>query len=368
MNGNEKLQQLQTKRTIRIFLTAGIFLALTVLLYAAAAIFPRFADDVFHPVSRVLIYGLSWVTGWIPISVAEILLYIAVLGGVIALVRLIWVLVSGPRRVAFLLRFLAWVLLIAAVLVWMFCTFWGLNYQTSSIADELGLTLRRHSSEELATLNRYLTERANDLAAQVPRDAQGNVIAAPFADMAERVAIELGKVSGRKEAPAKPILASEPMSYTQITGIFVVFTAESNVNTNNVGYDLPFVIAHESAHRYGVAPENEANFFAFYLLEDAEDADLAYSVTMAALRYCQNALYAVDYDEFAEIYGTYHPLVAADMAAYSAHWKQYEGKVAEVSEAVNNTYLVVQGQSDGVRSYGRVVDLMLAWYDAEIGR
>ena len=148
----------------------------------------------------------------------------------------------------------------------------------------------------------------------------------------------------------------------------MVFTAESNVNTNNVGYDLPFVIAHENAHRYGVAPENEANFFAFYLLEDAADADLAYSVTMAALRYCQNALYAVDYDEFAEIYGTYHPLVAADMAAYSAHWKQYEGKVAEVSEAVNNTSLVVQGQTDGVRSYGRVVDLMLAWYDAECGR
>ena len=67
----------------------------------------------------------------------------------------------------------------------------------------------------------------------------------------------------------------------------------------------------------------------------------------------------------AEIYGTYHPLVAADMAAYSEHWKQYEGKVAEVSESVNNTYLVIQGAPDGVRSYGRVVDLMLAWYDAQ---
>ena len=100
LKGNEKLQQLQTKRTIRIFLAGGIFLALTALLYLAAAIFPRFADDVFRPVSRTLVYGLSWVTGWIPISVAEILLYLAVLGGVIALVRLIWVLISGPRRVS----------------------------------------------------------------------------------------------------------------------------------------------------------------------------------------------------------------------------------------------------------------------------
>ena len=53
------------------------------------------------------------------------------------------------------------------------------------------------------------------------------------------------------------------------------------------------------------------------------------------------------------------------MAAYSEHWQRYEGKVAEVSESVNNTYLVIQGAPDGVRSYGRVVDLMLAWYDAQ---
>ena len=164
----------------------------------------------------------------------------------------------------------------------------------------------------------------------------------------------------------KGVLASKPMSYTQITGIFVPFTAEANVNTNNVAVDLPFVMAHETAHRYAVAPEDEANFYAFYILEDAEDPLLAYSAALAALRCCQNALYVVDYEAFAEIYGTYSELVVGDLKAYAEHWRHYEGGVSEVSEAVNNLYLQVQGIEDGDKSYGRMVDLMLAWYDAKV--
>ena len=38
-----------------------------------------------------------------------------------------------------------------------------------------------------------------------------------------------------------------------------------------------------------------------------------------------------------------------------------DGKVAEVQDKVNDAYLKGNGQSDGVQSYGRVVDLMLAW-------
>ena len=39
-----------------------------------------------------------------------------------------------------------------------------------------------------------------------------------------------------------------------------------------------------------------------------------------------------------------------------------DGKVAEVSNKVNDTYLKVNKQEDGVKSYGRMVDLLLAQY------
>lgn len=51
-----------------------------------------------------------------------------------------------------------------------------------------------------------------------------------------------------------------------------------------------------------------------------------------------------------------------DLNANSLFWDQYEGKVAETATKVNDTYLKLHQQKDGVKSYGRVVDLMLAYY------
>ncbi len=364
--GNEKLQKIQLRGTLKICAAAVTLAAATLLLYAAAAVFPNFVDDIYRPFSRAVLYGLSRATGWIPFSLAEILLYLILLSALTAALRLAWVLIAGPKRAAYLARFAAWLLFYAALAVFLFCALWGLNYKAAPLAAELNLSVRPHSAAELTELNRFLADRANRCAALVARDGDGGVAEFDFDAAAEKVATEFSKETWRKEAPVKGVLASKPMSYTQITGIFVPFTAEANVNTNNVAVDLPFVMAHETAHRYAVAPEDEANFYAFYILEDAEDPLLAYSAALAALRYCQNALHAADYEAFAEIYGTYNELVVGDLKAYSEHWQQYEGSVSEVSEAVNNTYLQVQGIEDGVKSYGRMVDLMLAWYDAKV--
>ncbi len=44
-----------------------------------------------------------------------------------------------------------------------------------------------------------------------------------------------------------------------------------------------------------------------------------------------------------------------DLQENNEYWDQYEGKVAEVSNQVNDTYLKLNDQKDGVQSYGRVV-------------
>lgn len=364
MNGNDKLQNVRMRSTLKIFAAALIFAALTLGLYAAARWIPGFVDGVYRDVSRTAIYGLSRATGWIPFSTAEILLYLIALSVVTSVVRLIWVLIAGPRRAVYLLRFVAWLLLYAALLAFLFCGLWGLNYRAQPLAETMGLTVRKRSTAELTELNRFLIERANRYAPQIPRDENGAAQAIDFAETAEKVAAACSRKTGRKEAPVKGVLASKPLSYTRVTGIFIPYTGEANVNRNNTPADLPFVMAHESAHRYAIAPEDEANFYAFYLLEDSDDPLLAYSAALSALIYCQNALHDCDYAAFAELHATYSKPVIADLTAYAEHWAQYEGPVSDVSETVNNTYLIVQGESDGTKSYGRMVDLMLAWYDA----
>ena len=50
------------------------------------------------------------------------------------------------------------------------------------------------------------------------------------------------------------------------------------------------------------------------------------------------------------------------MRAQNAYVDANESKVSEVSDAVNDAYLKLNSQTDGVQSYGMVVDLLLAYY------
>ena len=48
------------------------------------------------------------------------------------------------------------------------------------------------------------------------------------------------------------------------------------------------------------------------------------------------------------------------LRAYNAAWEPYDGEAAEVHEQLNDAYLKANGQTEGVRSYGRMVDLLIA--------
>ncbi|MDD4502616.1 MAG: DUF3810 family protein, partial [Clostridia bacterium] len=124
--------------------------------------------------------------------------------------------------------------------------------------------------------------------------------------------------------------------------------------------------AHELAHRNGITSEDEANFFAFYTLYDSSDINLRYSAYAMTLIHTMNSLYSKDADAYKELASTYSDKLRHDYDRYSEHWDRYEGEISEMSSKANDTYLKAQGQSDGIFSYGRVTDIMLAWYEKNI--
>ena len=75
-----------------------------------------------------------------------------------------------------------------------------------------------------------------------------------------------------------------------------------------------------------------------------------------------SVLHTVDYDAWEEVRQTLAPEVEPDLAANREYWARYDGAVAEVSNKVNDTYLKANGQDDGVNSYDRMVDLIVAYY------
>ena len=51
-----------------------------------------------------------------------------------------------------------------------------------------------------------------------------------------------------------------------------------------------------------------------------------------------------------------------DCSAANLHYDQYEGKVQEVAQKANDTYLKTFSEESGVKSYGEVADYLIAWY------
>ena len=73
---------------------------------------------------------------------------------------------------------------------------------------------------------------------------------------------------------------------------------------------------------------------------------------------------ATDHDRYYALAASLPESVKADLWANNEYWARFETKAAKVSEKVYDTMLKSYGQELGVRSYGAVVDLLLAWYQA----
>ena len=75
-----------------------------------------------------------------------------------------------------------------------------------------------------------------------------------------------------------------------------------------------------------------------------------------------NELNRNDRAAWQEVRSTLDEKVNVDLRENSQFWAGYEGIMEEVSDKVNDTYLKANGQSDGVLSYDRMVNLVVSYY------
>ena len=87
---------------------------------------------------------------------------------------------------------------------------------------------------------------------------------------------------------------------------------------------------------------------------------MRYSGCLLAYDNALGALRKVDPERASEIAAGLAPAVQRDLVQRAEHWAKYEGPVQNVSNTANDTYLKANNQVDGMRSYGRMVDLLLA--------
>jgi hypothetical protein len=309
----------------------------------------------------------SFVTGLVPFSVAEVLLGIGLLLLGVGIVRRIRARGSPRSRVPPTAR-VARLVAAAAGVVLVFDLLWGFNYDREPVAALLGYDVSRGRTAELAALASGLLAESVHLRGGLPEDGtgalrlpdgrRGAMRRAPRAFDASRLAgrLPIPSASGRP----KLVALSPLLSYLGISGIFIPFTSEASVNGTLPDWEIPFTACHELAHQRGFAREDEANYVGYLACRTHPDPDFRYSATFSAALYALAALRGVDREGHDRLRKGLADPLRRDLAALAAWRARYESRLGDVHEKVNDAYLKTQGQPEGVQSYGRMVDLLLA--------
>ena len=274
---------------------------------------------------------------------------------------------TEDSKKSYLISWVSGVLLGAVFLIFLYVICCGINYRRTSFSEESGIIPIEYSAEELKEICVQLTGELNELSDQVLRNEEGiMVLSVDEGEQAISAMRSLGEeyesLSGYYPRPKK-LIVSELLSYQGLSGIYLPFTVEANYNGDMIPYNMPFTACHELSHLRGFMQEDEANFIAFLACIRDENIDFQYSGYMLGWTYCMNALYRMDDESWQEVRGLLDKTIEKDLLANNEFWDHYEGVVSEVSNQMNDLYLKANGESEGVQSYSRIVELIAAYYN-----
>ena len=339
-----------------------------------AAAHGALVDMVYPYLTRMIQDALAqWSAGtaaclW---QVLAVLLVVLLLASIVAMILLKWNVI----------QWLGWVLS-GVCLLWCAHTgLYGLNQYASPLADDIRLNTMvvGDSVTPLVNATTYFRDKANELAEQISRDENGDIIAPDFAASAEQAADGFHTLVFEKNypvfagttVPVKELGWADMYESMGISGVTMPLTGEAAVNPNLPAMYLPFTICHEMAHRMCIAPERDANLAAFLATTANSDVLYQYSGYFMAFRFCYNSLASISTSTAASaansIYTGINDALRGDLEDYRAYCQStIDADASDFANSVNDTYLQMSGDESGIKSYGEVTDLLLSWYWQEI--
>ena len=330
-------------------------------------LFPAVAERVFaRGVFRALAALIGRLTQYVPFSLAECL-------AVAALPLAVGVIVWAVRRRAWrrLLRVLAWVLSWALLL---YMLMHGLQYHRRPLAEQMDMQTQASGSvERLAALTAFFAEQASAARLFCEEDEAGCMrLTAPLTDTLKSGGA--GYAVLEEQYPflrgtvirTKGVKLSHWWSYTGITGMYFPFLAEANINVDAPDTALPVTITHELAHTRGYAHEDECNFLGILAAVNHPDPAWQYAGWLEAYMYTADALFAADVEAFLSTRALCSEGMLRDLACRATYWKAFDGGVQEMSNQVNDTFIRVNGDAEGVARYDQVTALLLSYYGESV--
>lgn len=337
----------------RGYLTAAVFAAITWALMQLGTKFTNLVDMIYPYVIRTAQTMLASWSGSVDFVLWQVLI-VAV--AVVALASLVLMVVLKWNPV----QWFGWVLAVVSGVFMLHTLFFGLNHYAGPMADDIRLEVVEYNLDELTEAAIYYRDKANALASQVNRDADGNVDFAEFKTLAEQAADGFEAmvydrsfpIFAGTTVPVKELGWADWYTDQGITGVTVGLTGESAVNPQIPDICLPFAISHEMAHRMCIAGERDGNFAAFLTGAANESLEFQYSAYFMAYRFCYTMLAASN-----------------DLDATGAAARVQNGVSDQLYQDLThyNQFFSNTGSVGGVSTVdAEVCDLLVAWHIQEV--
>lgn len=349
------------------------------LLTAVGRLSAGFADFYSDNIFPIISTPYSFLSGLLPISLGELMIIAALIifgaGIPIMIIMLIFAKKLRKQTASVSLTTAVWILAFVCVTESLNCfTLYGCTR-----FSERFFTSAEHDNEELKELYSLLIDKCNELALEVPRD-ESNRFCTDIGDIPSECKKAMKKASekypqlkGYYPKP-KPIMFSYFMSQTSTSGMYFPFSMEATYNNDMIREIMPEVMCHEYAHLKGFMQEDEANFISFIATTESDNPQVQYSGYIQALEYVHNQIYENEIVSGYELSDKISAEVRNDWFRFlpDNYWEENKDKeiistetVETVYDTASDTSMKLNGVEDGMKSYSRMVYLLLDYYYSE---
>ena len=293
---------------------------------------------------------LSFVSQWISFSLDDVFYLLLT----IFIMTIFLMAIFRKIRVG---RFLLLLLQTLAICYVLFYWLWGFNYYRSGINERLQIIKSKPDTLPFVRVLENLI-------------AQTNASYCTFESISKPEISRLVESSYKKNASflklnypqgsrvAKPISLSSFFAKAGIAGYYGPFFSEVHLNDSLLMIEYPQVLAHESAHQFGITSEAEANFYSWLVCTKSNSPYLRYSANISMINYFLSQGRRLH--NFADLVHQINKPVIDDIRKVQKHWQSMRNeRIDKAAEKVNDVYLKTNKVKKGIEDYFGVVQFMM---------
>lgn len=345
--GHNKFRQIFFGRAaLPIWLALATFV-LTELFSRHPQVTEAFYSQTLYP---VIAYLLSFVSKWGSFSLDDIFYLL------LAIFLLTIFLLTIFRKIK-LGRFFLTLFQTLSICYVLFYWFWGFNYYRSGINERLQIAKSKPDTVQFVRVLENLIAQTNKSYCSFDSITKPEIsVLVETSYQNNSSFLKLNYPQG-KRVP-KPITLSNFFAKASIAGYYGPFFSEVHLNDSLLMIEYPQVLAHESAHQFGITSEAEANFYSWLVCTRSNSKYLRYSANISMINYFLSQGRRLH--NFADLVHQIDKPVIDDIRKVQKHWENMRNeRIDKAAGKVNDVYLKTNKIEKGIEDYFGVVQFVM---------